>query len=84
MVCGFLRSRNGILVDHSCRSAMLHYKSTLLHFLSTLTFSPMMIFGSTEETQNIVLELFGNFEEDQVNIFISHLFCYLSLLIMNF
>lgn len=65
MVCAQLRSRDGILVEHSCRSAMLHYKSTLLHLLSTLTFSPMMLFGTTEEKQNIVLELFGNFEEDQ-------------------
>lgn len=66
MVCAQLRSRDGVLVDHACRSAMLHYRSTLLHMLTTLTHSPMMIFGSSEEKQNIVLELFGNFEEDQV------------------
>lgn len=65
MVCAQLRSRDGFLVEHSCRSAMLHYRSTLLHALTTLTFSPMMIFGTTEEKQNVVLELFGNFEEDQ-------------------
>lgn len=65
MVCAQLRSRDGFLVEHACRSAMLHYRSTLLHMLSTFTFSPMMIFGTTEEKQNVVLELFGNFEEDQ-------------------
>lgn len=65
MVCAELRSRDGFLVEHACRSTMLHYRSTLLHALTTLTFSPMMIFSSTEEKQNIVLELFGNFEEDQ-------------------
>ncbi|XP_076236503.1 lipid droplet biogenesis associated protein seipin [Calliopsis andreniformis] len=65
MVCAKLRSRDGFLVDHTCRSTMLHYRSTLLHALTTLTFSPMMIFGDTEEKQNVVLELFGNFEEDQ-------------------
>ncbi|XP_029048296.1 seipin [Osmia bicornis bicornis] len=65
MVCAQLRSRDGVLVEHSCRSAMLHYRSTLLHALTTLTFSPMMIFGTTEEKQNVILELFGNFEEDQ-------------------
>lgn len=65
MVCAQLHSRDGFLVEHACRSAMLHYRSTLLHALTTLTFSPMMIFGSTEEKQNVVLELFGNFEEDQ-------------------
>ncbi|XP_015593884.1 seipin [Cephus cinctus] len=65
MVCAQLRSRDGVLVEHACRPAMLHYKSTLLHMLTTLTFSPMMIFGTSEEKQIIVLELFGNFEEDQ-------------------
>jgi hypothetical protein len=34
--------------------------------LSTLIFSPMMVFGNKEEKQNIVLELFADFEEDQV------------------
>ncbi|TGZ38022.1 seipin [Temnothorax longispinosus] len=65
MVCAQLRSRDGYLVDHTCKSAMLHYRSTLLHTLTTLTFSPMMIFGNVEEKQDIGLELFGNFEEDQ-------------------
>ncbi|XP_011256069.1 seipin isoform X2 [Camponotus floridanus] len=65
MVCVELRSRNGFLVDHTCRSAMLHYRSTLLHMLTTLTFSPMMIFGNVEEKQDVILELFSNFEEDQ-------------------
>lgn len=68
MVCAQLKSRDGLLIEHSCRSAMLHYRSSLLHFMKTLTFSPMMIFGTTEEKQNIILELFGNFEEDQVNL----------------
>lgn len=68
MVCAELRSRDGYLVDHTCKSAMLHYRSTLLHTLTTLTFSPMMIFGNVEEKQDVVLELFGNFEEDQVRV----------------
>lgn len=70
MVCIELRSRDGFLVDHTCRSSMLHYRSTLLHMLTTLTFYPMMIFGNVEEKQNVVLELFSNFEEDQVIIFL--------------
>ncbi|XP_029165452.1 seipin [Nylanderia fulva] len=65
MVCAQLRSRDGYLVDETCKSAMLHYRSTLLHTLTTLTFSPMMIFGNTEEKQDVNLELFSNFEEDQ-------------------
>ncbi|XP_014603643.1 PREDICTED: seipin [Polistes canadensis] len=65
MVCARLHSRNAFVVERVCRSAMLHYRSTLLHTLSTLIFSPMMISGTTEEKQTLVLELFGNFEEDQ-------------------
>lgn len=65
MVCAELHSRGGFIVEHVCKSAMLHYRSTLLHAITTLTLSPMMIFGTTEEKQNLVLELFGNFEEDQ-------------------
>ncbi|KAF3420076.1 hypothetical protein E2986_12353 [Frieseomelitta varia] len=65
MVCAELRSRNSFLVEHTCRSTMLHYRSTLLHALTTFTFSPMMIFGTTEEKQNVVLELFDYFKEDQ-------------------
>lgn len=65
MVCAQLRDRNGVLVGNACRSAMLHYRSSLLHVITTLMFSPMMILGSTEEKQHIILELFGNFEEDQ-------------------
>ncbi|CAK9804464.1 Seipin [Anthophora quadrimaculata] len=65
MVCAELRTREGVLMEQACRSTMLHYRSTLLGALTTLTFSPMMIFGSTEEKQNVVLELFGNFEDDQ-------------------
>lgn len=76
MVCAELRSRNGFLVDHTCRSAMLHYRSTLLHMLTTLIFSPMMIFGNVEEKQDVILELFSNFEEDQVIIFFPELFLY--------
>ncbi|XP_057323861.1 seipin [Microplitis mediator] len=65
LVCSSLSSRDGFEVDNSCRPTMLHYRSTLLHFLTTLTFSPALIFGSREEKQNIVVELFSNFEEDQ-------------------
>lgn len=45
--------------------------------LTTLIFSPMMIFGNIEEKQDVILELFSNFEEDQVIIFLpTELFLY--------
>ncbi|XP_069677157.1 seipin isoform X1 [Periplaneta americana] len=65
MVCIQLHDKDGQLVDNSCRSTMLHYRSYLLHTLTTLMFSPMMMFGNKEEKQNIILELFADFEEDQ-------------------
>jgi TorA maturation chaperone TorD len=34
----------------------------------------MMVFGNKEEKQNIVLELFADFEEDQVKLFYNKLF----------
>jgi len=66
MVCIQLRDKENQLVDNSCRSTMLHYRSFLLHTLTTLIFSPMMMFGNKEEKQNIALELFTEHEEDQV------------------
>lgn len=66
MVCIQLHDKDDWLVDSSCRSTMLHYRSYLLHMLTTLIFSPVMMFGNKEEKQNIVLELFTDFEEDQV------------------
>lgn len=84
MVCVELRSRNGFLVDHICRSAMLHYRSILLSTLTTLTFSPMMIFGNVEEKQDVILELFSNFEEDQVITFLlTELFLYNLVIILQ-
>lgn len=73
MICAQLRSREGHLVDHTCRSTMLHFRSTLLQMLTTLTFSPLMIFGNAEEKQDVTLELFSNFEEDQ-NHPVTHIF----------
>lgn len=66
MVCVNLHDKDSTLVGNSCRSTMLHYRSYLIHTLSTLFFSPFLIFGSSEEKQNINLELFHEFEDDQV------------------
>ena len=66
MVCIELHGKDNLLVESSCRSTMLHYRSYLLHMLTTLNFSSMMMFGNKEEKQTIVLELFTDYEEDQV------------------
>ncbi|KAK3923661.1 Seipin [Frankliniella fusca] len=65
MVCASLRVRSGVEVNKACRSAMLHYRSPLLETLTTITLSPLMVLGQTEEKQSVMVELFSDFEEDQ-------------------
>jgi len=69
-----MRDKDGNLLTHSCRSAMLHYKSELLLTLKTLILSPFFLFGPTEEKQGVIVELFNDYEEDSVCIFIIYLF----------
>lgn len=57
-------ARKGEVVYSSSRSAMLHYKSSLLNTLSTVLFSPLMLLGSLEEKQLLKIELFDYYEED--------------------
>ncbi|XP_039280483.1 seipin isoform X2 [Nilaparvata lugens] len=65
MVCADLADKDGVMVSNSCRSTMLHYRSQLLSILTTLTLSPFMVLGSSEEKQTIMLELYSHFEEDK-------------------
>ncbi|XP_059484481.1 seipin isoform X2 [Neocloeon triangulifer] len=64
MVCLSMRDKDGTLMSHSCRSAMLHYRSELLLTMKTLLFSPFLIFGPNEEKQGVIVELFADYEED--------------------
>ncbi|XP_071449809.1 seipin [Hetaerina americana] len=64
MVCAHLEDKGGTLVNNACRAAMLHYRSHLLHTFYTLIFLPFMVFGSSEEKQTVIIELFSGFEED--------------------
>ncbi|KAJ1521444.1 hypothetical protein ONE63_003113 [Megalurothrips usitatus] len=65
MVCASLQVRSGNEVSKACRSAMLHYRSPLLETLTTLTMSPLLVLGQTEEKQSVTVELFSDFEEDE-------------------
>ncbi len=67
MVCTKLKNREQELVAKSCRSAMLQYKSSLLHAITTFILSPFLLSGSSEEKQRILIELFSNFQEDRVS-----------------
>ena len=67
MVCLELNGQNGELVGHSCRPVMLHYRSKLLTIIKTLVFSPMLVFGTSEEKQIVQVEMFSDFRENEVN-----------------
>lgn len=67
MVCADMRDQKARLQSHSCRSAMLHYRSQLARTISTLVMSPLIVFGFKEETQQIPVEIFANYEDDQEN-----------------
>lgn len=67
MVCIHMRDKEGSLLAHSCRAAMLHYRSELLLTLKTLFFTPLLLFGASEEKQGITVELFSNYAEDAVS-----------------
>lgn len=46
---------------------MLHYKSKLIRTITTLIMSPMYVVGLKEESQQVFIELFTNYEDDQVS-----------------
>lgn len=67
MVCAEMRDQRTQLRNHACRSAMLHYRSNLARTISTLVMSPLIVFGFKEETQQIPIEVFSSYEDDQEN-----------------
>lgn len=73
MVCGQLLDKRSVTVSMSCRSAILKYRSTLVHTLTTLALAPLYVFDYIEEKQTIEVELYANFQDDQV---ISHVIYY--------
>lgn len=67
MVCADMRDHTGKLRGHSCRSAMLQYKSTLHHWITTWIKIPLYLFGIREEKQEITVELFSSYQDDDQN-----------------
>ncbi|TSL04298.1 Seipin [Bagarius yarrelli] len=59
-------TKDGKTVSSVSRSAMLHYRSSLLQTLSTLMFSPMLLTGLSEQKQLIEVELFSDYKSDSV------------------
>lgn len=66
MVCLELNDKDGALVANSCRPVMLHYRSWLFHTIKTIVYSPFLLLGTAEEKQNVIVEMFSDYEEDQV------------------
>jgi hypothetical protein len=77
-----LTGRNGKFIATSKRSAMLRYKSWILHFLGTVMFSPAMLLGPImEEKQTLKVEMFSEFLEAPVCSG-SFLYAFLSLFVL--
>lgn len=67
MVCVEFMGKSGRLLASSCRSTMLHYRGVLIDTLYKLLYSPFFIvFGTAEEKQTVQVELFSDYEEQEV------------------
>jgi seipin len=67
MVCIRLSDKYSYLVSSSCRSSRLKYKSNLYRIIHTLFMAPFYLIGLSGENQVIQLEMYSDFEEDQVH-----------------
>lgn len=67
MVCADFQGNDKKLLASSCRSAMLHYRSALLEFIYKIFFSPFFVLGTSEEKQQLHIELFTDYQEHEVN-----------------
>jgi len=68
MLCVRLSDKFGYLVSSSCRSSRLRYMSQLYRTVYTLWMVPFYLTGLSSEKQLIQLEMYTDFEEDQVLI----------------
>ncbi|XP_065119908.2 BSCL2 lipid droplet biogenesis associated, seipin, like isoform X2 [Paramisgurnus dabryanus] len=59
-----LYTKAGQIIDISARSAMLHYRSSLLQAMDTMIFSPMLLTGASEQKQSVTTELYSEFRDD--------------------
>ncbi|XP_073829852.1 lipid droplet biogenesis associated protein seipin [Musca autumnalis] len=65
MVCGEMRDLESMLRGHSCRSAMMRYRSPLIRTISTWALSPLYVLGFREEFQKVSVEIFSNYLEQK-------------------
>lgn len=67
MVCVDLRDTKCITRGHSCRSAMMRYRSALIRTMSTWAWSPLYILGLKDEYQKVAIEIFPEFLDQPNN-----------------
>ncbi|XP_026324628.1 seipin isoform X2 [Hyposmocoma kahamanoa] len=65
LVCAQMRAKGGVLVSSSCRSAMLRHRSRLHTLFRTMLLVPLLLSGCSEEKQQLQVELFSDFVDDQ-------------------
>uniref|UniRef100_T1GEG5 Seipin n=1 Tax=Megaselia scalaris TaxID=36166 RepID=T1GEG5_MEGSC len=64
MVCSELKDADNLVRAHTCRSAMLEYKSPSIRTIQKLMTLPMILMGFLEENQSIAVEVFPKYVED--------------------
>ncbi|XP_055902254.1 seipin [Eupeodes corollae] len=65
MVCAEMRDIESLLRGHSCRSAMLRYRSPLIRTLTTWALSPLFVLGLREEFQKVPVVIFSRYLEER-------------------
>lgn len=65
MVCAEMRDIESLLRGHSCRSAMLRYRSPLIRTISTWAMSPLFVLGLKEEFQKVPVVIFSRYLEER-------------------
>lgn len=65
MVCAEMRDYDSMLRGHSCRSAMMRYRSPLIRMISTWALSPLYVLGWKEEFQKVPVEIFSRYLEER-------------------
>ena len=64
MTCLKISSSSGKQIGESCRSSILEYKSPLLRSMETLSLSPALLTGWSEQKQELIINYFSNFQTD--------------------
>jgi len=67
LVCIELSSRDGTMLAHNCRTAMLRYTSSFLQTLRTALLAPAYMLGTCEEKQTVRVDIFTDFVDDKVH-----------------